>query len=132
MDGEQAATVDRRTRVSRARWLVLAAAVAVAALVLAIATRPTSVEGTGTLSECHWGYPIVSIDGGDPYLPIAVWPEGLRYDYEVKAVVDGSGQPVIRLGERIALKGTIVEVHGDPSPCYYTRNISLTSIKSVP
>ena len=132
MDGERAATGDRRIGANGARWLVLASAVAVATLVLVIATRPTSIEGTGTLSECHWGWPIVSIDGGDPYLPVATWPEGLRYDSEDKAVVDASGHQVIRLGARVALKGTIVEVHGDPSPCYYTRNISLTSITTAP
>lgn len=132
MDEKQAVTGVGRARARRVRWLVLAAAAVVAALVLVIATRPTGVEGTGTLSECHWGDPIVSIDGGDAYLPVAVWPEGLRYDHEDKAVVDASGQPVIRLGERVVLKGIIVEVHGDPSPCYYTRNVSLTSIARAP
>ncbi len=122
-----APTGSPRTAVRRVHLLVLTA-VAVATIALVIATRPTIVEGTGTLSECHWGDPIVSIDGGDPYLPIAEWPEGLRYDYDDKAVVDASGQPVVRLGQRLALEGTIVEVHGDPSPCFYTRNISLTSI----
>jgi hypothetical protein len=128
----QATTGHRQTGGRRARWLVLAVVVAVAILVLVIATRPTTVEGSGILSECYWGYPIVSIDGGDPYLPVAVWPDGLRYDHEGKAVVDASGQPVIHLGERVALKGSIVEVHGDPSPCFQTRNIKLTSIESLP
>lgn len=132
MDARQATTGDQPTRGRRARWLVVAAVVAVAALVLVIATRPTSVEGSGTLSECYWGDPIVSIDGGDPYLPVAGWPEGLRYDHESKAVVDSSGQPVIHLGERVALKGNLVEVHGDPSPCFLTRNIKLTSIQPLP
>jgi len=112
-------------------WLVRAAAVAVATLVLVIATRPTSVEGSATLSECYWGDPIVSLDGGDPYLPVAVWPDGLRYDHEAKAVVDASGQPVIRLGERVALAGSLVDVHGDPSPCFEVRNIKLTSIEPL-
>jgi hypothetical protein len=132
MDAEQVVTGARRMGSIRARWLVLAAAVVLATLVVVIATRPTSVDGTGTLSECYWKSPIVSIDGGDPYLPVAAWPDGLRYDYEDKAVVDTSGQPVIRLGERVALKGTIVEVNGDIPVCFYTRQIRLTSITAAP
>jgi hypothetical protein len=130
---EQAAAADdRRATAKRARWLVLAASVALVILLLVVATRPTEIEGTGTLSECYWGDPIVSIDGGDPYLPVAGWPEGLRYDHQIKAVVDASGQPVVRVGGRVALKGTMVEVHGDPSPCFATSNISLTSITTAP
>jgi len=127
----QATSGDRRKRDRRAVWPVLGTAAAVATLVLAIATRPTDVEGSGNLSECYWGDAIVSIDDGDPYLPVAVWPDGLRYDHQAKAVVDASGQPVIHLGERVALKGSLVDVHGDPSRCFQERNIKLTSIEPL-
>lgn len=129
---EQAATGIRLRTSGRARSLVFAVVLAVAAFVLFIATGPTVVEGTATLSECHWGSPIVSIDGGDPYLPVAAWPDGLHYDREAQAVVDASGQPVIRRGGRAALKGIIVEVDGDIPLCFHTRQIRLTSITPVP
>ena len=131
MDRERAPGEDGSAKVRRRRGLVVAAGIALATLLVVVVTRPATVEGTATLSECYWGQPIVSIDGGDSYLPVAAWPQGLRYDDDDNAVVDADNEPLIRLGERVAIKGTIVEVHGDIPACFYTRQIRLTSITGL-
>ncbi|HUP55736.1 MAG TPA: hypothetical protein VM408_09540 [Methylomirabilota bacterium] len=120
-------------------------AVAVAAAVAFILPRlPQPVGGVGTLDECAlMPAPVVVLDGdswrqalpesaraGAPgMLPVAAWPDGLRYDDATDTVRDANGTVRFRRGDRVRIAGAIVEVHGDPSPCYYTRHVRIDSIE---
>jgi hypothetical protein len=110
---------------------VIGVAVAAAFLVW---TLPERVHGSGSLDECtNYRWPVVMLDGGtDFYLPVISWPAGLSYDDENEVVRDSADVVVLRRGDRVTLNGSIVDVHGDPSPCYYTRGITLYSIASEP
>jgi hypothetical protein len=110
---------------------VIGVAVAAAFLVW---TLPERVRASGTLDECsNYEWPVVIIDGGeDYYLPVISWPEGFRYDDKADVLRDSADVVVLRRGDRVTLSGSVVDVHGDPSPCYYTRGIRLYSIASEP
>ncbi|HET6745007.1 MAG TPA: hypothetical protein VFH90_04070 [Candidatus Limnocylindria bacterium] len=110
---------------------VIGVAVAAAFLVW---TLPDRVQGSGSLDECsNYEWPVVILDGGeDSYLPVISWPAGLRYDEEGDVLRDTADGVVLRRRDRVTLSGSIVDVHGDPSPCYYTRGIRLYSIESEP
>ena len=117
----------------------------VAAVVFILPRLPRPVAGVGTLDECVlMAAPIVVLDGdawrealpesaraGAPgMLPVAAWPNGLRYDDATDTVRDPDGAIRFRRGDRVRITGAIVEVHGDPSPCYYTRHIRIDSIEA--
>ena len=114
------------------RWRLLAGLAVAAVVVAVVLTRlPRQVEGTGTLDGCaiDRGWPVVHLDDGpEPYLPVTAWPAGMTYDLAERVVVDASGRTVVSRGDRILVKGSIVEVHGDPSPCYFTRGIRIHTI----
>jgi hypothetical protein len=109
------------------------AVVVVGALVVAVLlTRlPKQIEGTGTLDGCalDGGWPVVQLDAGsERYLPVSAWPAGMTYDLAERVVVDAAGRTVASRGDRILVKGSIVDVHGDPSPCFFTRGIRIDTI----
>lgn len=113
---------------TRRGWPLLIAAVAMPVVVL-FALLPTRADGAGTLTECYWGDPVVALDGGsEHYLPVAHWPDGLSFDHNRHAVIDGLGREVARVGDRVVVSGSVAEVHGDPSPCFHTRGIRIESL----
>jgi hypothetical protein len=91
---------------------------------------PERVLGPASLDECsNFRWPVVMLDGGtDHWLPVMAWPAGLSYDDAGHVLRDSSDRVVLRRGDRVIVKGSIVDVHGDPSPCYYTRGIELEAI----
>jgi hypothetical protein len=97
-------------------------------------SQPEHVQGSGILDECSsYTWPVVKLDGGtDYYLPVISWPAGLTYSEEDDVLHDSGDMVVLRRGDRVTLTGSIVVVHGDPSPCYYTRGIRLHSIGPDP
>ena len=117
---------------TRPRWRVVAGLIVGALVVAIVLTRlPKQVEGIGTLDGCALdrGWPVVLLDAGsEPYLPVSTWPAGMTYNLAERVLVDASGRTVVSRGDRILVKGSIVEVHGDPSPCYFTRGIRIDTI----
>jgi hypothetical protein len=109
--------------------------VAIVALTLfAISRLPPRVDGVATIDVCaiDRGWPVILLDAGaERYLPVAAWPTGLRFDLATGQVLDASGRVAMRAGDRVAVTGSIVDVHGDPSPCYFTRGIELDRIAPV-
>jgi hypothetical protein len=108
-------------------------------VLLALATRPSPVDGTGNLRECLDGTPFVFFDDGSTfydasrrYLPVAIWPDGLAYDSDRDAVFDASGVVVVGLEERVAVTGIVVDTPGDPSPCYSTIGVKIDSLQRLP
>jgi hypothetical protein len=106
---------------------------------LALALRPLAVDGTGNLAECQDGTPFVSFDDGSRffsearrYLTVAIWPQGLSYDPDRDAVFDASGVEVVRLNERLAVKGIVVDTPGDPGPCWNTVGLRIDSLQPLP
>jgi hypothetical protein len=134
-----------RDRLSQRRvqgLLVLIAVVAAATLILPRLPRP--VAAFGTLEQCLGGWPVVLFEGEDwkgalpdpirPYaqrqIPIASWPAGMRFDERAGALLDAQGLAVFRKGDRVRIKGFVIEVHGDPSPCFYTLGVKVEEIAS--
>jgi hypothetical protein len=122
--------------------LVVVGVVVAGALILPRLPRP--VSGFGTLDQCLWGWPVVVFEGEDwkgalpdpirPYaqrqMPIASWPTGMRFDETAGALLDAQGNAVFRKGDRVRIKGFVIEVHGDPSPCFYTLGVQVDEIAS--
>jgi hypothetical protein len=123
----------RKSRDSPVAVVGAATGIAIAAAFL-IWTLPERAQGSGTLDECsNYRWPVVIVDGGeDYYLPVIAWPAGLDYDDEAHVLRDSAEVVVLRRGDRVTLSGSVVDVHGDPSPCYYTRGIRLYSIGPEP
>jgi hypothetical protein len=110
------------------------------ALILPRLPRP--VAGVAMLGQCLGGWPVVQFEGEDwkdalpgdlrayapNSIPIAAWPSGLRFDEASGVLLDASGEPLFRKGDRVRIKGSVVEVHGDPSPCYYTLGVRVEEI----
>ena len=114
---------------SRARLLLLLAVVALTAF--AIWRLPPHVDGSATIGVCpiDRSWPVIQLDAGaERYLPVAAWPPGLRFELATGQVVDADGRVQMRAEDRVAVTGSIVDVHGDPSPCYFTRGIEIDSI----
>ncbi len=125
------------------RFVLVVVALA-AAVVFILPRLPRPVAGVGTLDECAlMSAPIVVLDGdawrqalpdggvGAPnMLPVAAWPDGLRYD-ATDTLRDPDGAVRFRRGDRVRITGAIVEVHGDPSACYYTRHVRIDSIEAA-
>ncbi len=111
------------------------------ALLIYIDRAPKSIEANGTLDQCYWGWPVVYLEGDwqgslpadirknpPAYLPVAVWPTGMSYDEEAGELRDSSGTVRFRRGDRVRINGAVIEVHGDPSPCYYIWNLRIDTI----
>jgi hypothetical protein len=120
--------------------VVLVGVLVIGALILPRLPRP--VAAIGTLDQCLGGWPVVAFEGeewkdalpGDlrayapNSIPIASWPSGLRFDEASGVLLDASGEPLFHKGDRVRIKGSVVEVHGDPSPCYYTLGVRVEEI----
>ena len=64
------------------------------------------------------------------YLPVADWPTGMSYDEASGELRETSGAVRFRRGDRVRLKGSVVEVHRDPSPCFYIYNLKIDDIRA--
>jgi hypothetical protein len=124
------------------RLALLAGALAVGLLLIAD-RLPKSIEATGTLDQCAGGWPVVRLDGdwrgalpadvrdnSPGYLPVASWPAGMSYDEAAGELRDSVGELLFRRGDPVSIKGAVIEVHGDPSPCYYIYNLRVDSISA--
>ena len=87
---------------------------------------PARIVTVAELSTCYWKDPILVLDGDQ--VPVARWPDGLSWDWKREAVIDAAGTALFHKGDRISIEGRIVIVHGDPSPCFQTRDIRLDRI----
>ena len=102
--------------------------VAVALTLLVISRLPPRVDGAATIGVCaiDRNWPVIQLDAGaERYLPVAAWPPGLRFELATGEVIDASGRIVLRAGDRVVVSGSVIDVHGDPSPCYLTRGVKL-------
>ena len=120
------------SRLKRLKRLLPLLAV-VALTVVTISRLPPHVDGSATIGVCpiDRSWPVIRLDSGaERYLPVARWPTGLHFELATGEVVDASGQTVLRSGDRVRVTGSVVDVHGDPSPCYFTRGIEIDSIAS--
>ena len=130
---------------SRRRGLAILLLVGVLLAVALILPRlPRPVSGVGTLDACLTGAPVVLFEGEDwkgalpddlrayppRQLPIAAWPSGMRFDEAAGALLDSHGGALFHKGDRVRIKGSVIEVHGDPSPCYYTLGVKVEEIAS--
>jgi hypothetical protein len=122
------------------RVALLVGALAVA-LSLVVSRLPRSIEATGTLDQCLGGWPVVQLDGdwrgalpkhvrayAPQFLPVAQWPPGMSFDEASGELRDSSGSVLFRRGDQVWVKGAVIEVHGDPSPCYYIYNLMIDAI----
>lgn len=132
-----------RERVSPRGVQVLLALVAVMfAVALVLVRVPVTVAGYGTIEQCFMGWAVIELEGeewraalpeelkpyGDRQFPVISWPAGMHFDEEAHVLLDADGEPLFRTGERVRVKGSVVEIHGDPSPCFYTTNIRVEEI----
>jgi hypothetical protein len=123
-------------------FLVLVGLLLAAALL--VPRLPHPVASAGTLDQCLGGWPVVVFDGEDwkgalpddyrsyapRQIPIAEWPSGMRFDEPEGALFDAHGAALFQKGDRVRIKGSVIEVHGDPSPCYYTLGVKVEEIAS--
>ena len=122
----------------------LAVAVLAVALFIYIDRAPKGIEAYGTLDQCFGGWPVVYLEGDwegslpadlrrNPpgYLPVAAWPAGMSYQEDAGELRDRSGTVLFRRGERVRIIGAVIEVHGDPSPCYYIWNLRIDTIEAA-
>jgi hypothetical protein len=132
-----------RERMPRRGVEVVLALVAVTfALGLVLVRVPVTVSGYGTIELCHGGWAVIELEGeewraalpegrqpyGDRQFPVISWPAGTHFDEAAGVLFGADGEPLFRTGERLRVKGSVVEVHGDPSPCFYTVNIRVEEI----
>ena len=52
----------------------------------------------------------------------------MRFDEAVGALLDAHGDALFHKGDRVTVKRSLIEVHGDPSPCYYTLGVKVEEI----
>ena len=132
-----------RDRISPRRVQTLLGLVAVLfALALILVRVPVTVSGHGTIRQCSGGWAVIELEGeewraalpddlqpyGDRQFPVISWPAGMRFDEARHVLLDADGEQIFRTGERVRVKGSVVEIHGDPSPCFYTTNIRVEEI----
>jgi hypothetical protein len=120
--------------------LVLLGVLLASALILPRLPHP--VAGAATIDQCHGGWPVLVFEGegwrnalpGDVrasaprQIPVARWPSGLRFDEAEGVVIDARGDMAFRDGDRVTIRGSVIEVHGDPSPCFYTLGVEVDEI----
>jgi hypothetical protein len=124
-------------------WTVLALVVLLIALGLILRWSPRPVAGVATLGQCVYDWPVLAFEGEGwksalppdiPYapreIPIAQWPSGMSYDVATGVLLDPSGEVLFRDGDQVRMVGSLVEVHGDPSPCYFTLGVRVEEIAS--
>ena len=112
------------------------------ALLIVYSRLPQTIETTGTLDQCRGGWPVVSLDGdwtgalppslrdyAPGYLPVAVWPAGMSFDEAAGELRDSDGDVLFRTGDRVSIKGAVIEVHGDPSPCWFIYDLRIDEIR---
>jgi hypothetical protein len=144
MQGRASDTVRAAARDVRVRAVAVVVVACVAVLVGAVVlprARP-SMQGLGTLDQCYGGWPVVSLEGDwtaalphelkerpPTYLPVAEWPTGLHFDEASGELRDASGSTRFRWGDLVSIKASVVEVHGDPSPCYSIYNLKVERIQ---
>ena len=134
-----------RCRVSpRAVQVVLGLVAVVFGLALVLVRVPVTVSGYGTIEQCSKGWAVIELEGeewratlpedlppyGDRQFPVISWPAGMHFDEAQHVLLDADGVPLFRTGERVRVKGSVVEIHGDPSPCFYIVNIRVEEIGS--
>lgn len=135
-----------REALSRRRilWFLVLGGVLLAAALI-VPRLPRSVAGVATLGQCYWGWPVVAFEGEDwkgalpdnlranapGSIPIAQWPNGSHFDEARGALLDARGSVLFRNGDRVRIVGSIVEVHGDPSPCFYRTGASTSKSPSA-
>ena len=119
--------------------LVLVAALIIAMVVL-VRSVPRAVEGSGTLDECEFGWPVIVLtdewdakfpgDQDPYYLPVMSWPEGTAYDEETGEFRDLDGGAQFSLGDKVSVAGSIRNMEGgDIPPCFLTRGIDIDEIQ---
>ena len=102
-----------------------------------------TVDTTGTLGTCFTGEPVVMLDGdwqgalpadardsSPGYVPLAIISSGWVYDQDSGELRAPNGQVRARNGDRVRIQATVVEVQGDPSPCYYTLGLKLGDLRT--
>jgi hypothetical protein len=102
-----------------------------------------SIDATGTLSTCFTGEPVFTLDGdwqsalpadartsSPGYVPLAIILSGWLYDQTSGELRAPNGQVKARNGDRVRIEATVVAVHGDPSPCYYTLGLKLGDVQT--
>jgi hypothetical protein len=138
MTGLRAALASRRIRI------VVLIGVAVVASAFVLSRLPKPVEGIVTLDECAlMPAPVIVADAaiwrgalpgdtpgdGPKQIPIASWPEGMRYDMATSTLLDADGTVRFRRGDEVRIRGEVFEARGDPSPCYFIYSVRITHIE---
>jgi hypothetical protein len=54
----------------------------------------------------------------------------MRFDETAGTLLDADGRIAFHRGDRIRIAGSVVEVHGDPSPCFYTLGVNVDEVAS--
>ncbi len=100
------------------------------AVALIVPRIPHQFEATGTLDECHWGWPIVVFDGPDPkgQWTVEEWPTALRYDDKGHVLLDADGQVLFRKGDRVKVRGAVVEAPRDIPPCFEGTGVQVNAV----
>jgi hypothetical protein len=118
-------------RMRRVQVMLVIAGVVLAAGVF-LPRLPRLFEATGTLDECYWGWPIVVFDGPDPegLYPVEAWPPGLRYDSQAHVLVDADGHVLLRKGDRVRVRGAVIEAPRDIPPCFEGTGIRVDQVSA--
>jgi hypothetical protein len=135
-----------RVRAGRSRRSVRLLLIVVVGVVAAVAFifphLPRPITGVATIDQCHGGWVSLIVSeadwdalpndvrtfAGTPDLPIAAWPDGMRFDETAGVLLDAGGNIVFRKGDRVRITGKVVETNGDPAPCFYLRGLRVESI----
>jgi hypothetical protein len=125
----------------RAALLLVVALLAVA---FVLSRLPRSLAAAGTLVQCIGGWPAVTFEGQDwrnalpdryrtsagNQIPIAEWPSGLHFDEAAGALLSADGDVLFYTGDQVKIKGSVIEVSGDPSPCFIILGLKVEEIAS--
>jgi hypothetical protein len=124
-------------------WTLLALVALLVVMALIVRWSPRPVAGIAALGQCSYDWPVLAFEGESwkralpdalgsysGEIPIAQWPSGMSYDVAAGALLDSSGEVLFRDGDEVRVVGSLVEVHGDPSPCYFTLGVRVEEIAS--